>query len=85
MLTSLNTTKLVPSFAVIKGAKVIEKHFTTDNNLPGRDNKFSILPEQLKELNDYIEMKRQMNTDCGDGYLKCEQEARDIMTGRFNG
>ena len=64
---------------------VIEKHFTIDNNLPGRDNKFSILPEQLKELSEYMEIKKQMNTDCGDGYLKCEQEARDIMTGRFNG
>ena len=64
---------------------VIEKHFTLDQSLPGRDNKFSILPEQLKELSEYMEIKKQMNTDCGDGYLKCEQEARDIMTGRFNG
>ena len=64
---------------------VIEKHFTIDNNLPGRDNKFSILPEQLKELSEYMEIKKQMNTDCGDGYLKCEQEARDKMTGRYNG
>ena len=36
------------------GAQVIEKHFTTDNNLPGRDNKFAILPHELKNLSDYI-------------------------------
>lgn len=64
---------------------VIEKHFTTDQTLPGRDNKFSILPEDLRELTDYIQMSKQMNIDHGDNYLKCEQEARTIMTGRFNG
>ena len=30
--------------AICLGAKVIEKHFTIDNSLPGRDNLFSILP-----------------------------------------
>ena len=33
---------------------IIEKHFTIDKNLPGRDNKFAILPEQLKDLTDFI-------------------------------
>ena len=36
--------------AVGEGAIIIEKHFTIDKNLPGRDNKFAILPEQLKDL-----------------------------------
>ena len=64
---------------------VIEKHFTTDQELPGRDNKFAILPHELKELTDYIKMREQMKIYHGDGYLECEQEARDIMTGRFDG
>jgi N,N'-diacetyllegionaminate synthase len=64
---------------------VIEKHFTIDQSLPGRDNKFAILPHQLKELSDYINMKEEMNISHGDDYLDCEQEARNIMTGRFNG
>ena len=34
--------------------EVIEKHFTIDHDLPGRDNKFAILPHELKELSDYI-------------------------------
>ena len=29
--------------AIGMGAEVIEKHFTIDNDLPGRDNKFAIL------------------------------------------
>ena len=40
--------------AIGEGAVIIEKHFTINKDLPGRDNKFSILPEQLKDLSDYI-------------------------------
>jgi len=36
--------------AVALGAVVIEKHFTTDVNLPGPDHKASMSPEELKSL-----------------------------------
>ncbi|MFX1483472.1 MAG: N-acetylneuraminate synthase [Promethearchaeota archaeon] len=36
--------------AVAMGACVIEKHFTTDRNLPGPDHKASLEPQQLTEL-----------------------------------
>jgi N,N'-diacetyllegionaminate synthase len=36
------------SVAVGIGATVIEKHFTIDNNLPGRDNKFALEPDNFK-------------------------------------
>ena len=42
----LETSKLAASL----GAVVIEKHFTTDKNLPGPDHKASATPEELKEL-----------------------------------
>ena len=29
---------------------MVEKHFTTDNKLPGRDNKFSITPDEFYKL-----------------------------------
>ena len=32
------------------GAKVIEKHFTINRNLPGPDQKLSIEPKELKEM-----------------------------------
>ena len=32
-----------------------------------------------------IKMREEMNISHGDDYLECEQEARDIMTGRFDG
>lgn len=37
-------------FAVAKGAKVIEKHFTLDRNAEGPDHKASVTPEELKQL-----------------------------------
>ena len=36
--------------AVAMGAKIIEKHFTIDKNLPGPDHHFSADPRELKEL-----------------------------------
>jgi N-acetylneuraminate synthase/N,N'-diacetyllegionaminate synthase len=36
--------------AAAMGAKIIEKHFTLDNNLPGPDHWFSSNPKELKEL-----------------------------------
>ncbi|MCK4589151.1 MAG: N-acetylneuraminate synthase family protein [Nanoarchaeota archaeon] len=41
---------IAPLGAVALGAGVIEKHFTTDNSLPGPDHGFAILPNELKEL-----------------------------------
>lgn len=36
--------------AVAMGAKVIEKHFTLDCNMPGPDHKASLEPDELREL-----------------------------------
>ncbi|MDD5163419.1 MAG: N-acetylneuraminate synthase family protein [Candidatus ainarchaeum sp.] len=41
---------IAPLGAVALGAKAIEKHFTTDNSLPGPDHKFAVLPDELKEM-----------------------------------
>jgi N,N'-diacetyllegionaminate synthase len=40
--------------AVVLGAKVIEKHFTVDKNLPGPDHWFSANPDEMRELVDEI-------------------------------
>lgn len=40
----------VPIAAVALGAKVIEKHFTLDRNLPGPDHKASLEPQELKAM-----------------------------------
>lgn len=70
--------------AVARGACVIEKHFTIDKNLPGRDNKFAILPGELKDLSNFIQLYERMMINHGPDYQTCEQESRDIYASRFN-
>ena len=50
--------------AVALGAKVIEKHFTLDRNLPGPDHKASLEPDELKAMVDAI---RNVEKAMGDG------------------
>tara|TARA_B100001093_G_C26711792_1_gene963753 strand:+ start:171 stop:971 length:801 start_codon:yes stop_codon:yes gene_type:complete len=71
--------------AIGEGAVIIEKHFTIDRDLPGRDNKFSILPDQLKDLSDFIKNRELMLKDQGVGYNEKENDSRQNYTGRFNG
>lgn len=40
----------VPVAAVALGAKVIEKHFTTDRGMEGNDHKVSLLPDEFTEM-----------------------------------
>lgn len=50
--------------AVAMGAKIIEKHFTLDRNLPGPDHKASLLPTELKQL---VKEIRDTEKAMGDG------------------
>jgi N,N'-diacetyllegionaminate synthase len=40
----------IPFASIALGAKIIEKHFTLDKNLPGPDHKSSLDPTELKNL-----------------------------------
>ena len=55
----------VPIAAVALGARVIEKHFTLDNTLPGPDHKASLEPEALKEM--VLAIRNIENAISGDG------------------
>lgn len=54
----------IPLAAVARGAKIIEKHFTLDKNLPGPDHKASLEPDELKAMVDGI---RQIEQAIGNG------------------
>ena len=82
-LSDHSTSILVPSFAVIKGAKVIEKHFTTNNDLPGRDNKFAMLPENFKKLVMNCEDAKQSIIDHGINAQKIEMDTINTYRGRW--
>ncbi|HRH81867.1 MAG TPA: N-acetylneuraminate synthase [Thiobacillaceae bacterium] len=57
--------------AAARGARVIEKHFTLDRNLPGPDHRASLEPDELAGL---VRSVRQVEAALGDA-LKCPTEA----------
>jgi len=71
-------------FSLSYDIDIIEKHFTVDNRLPGRDNKFAILPDELSELSRQIINYSKVSVDLGIDYQPIELEARRIYRGRFD-
>ncbi len=69
--------------ALVHGAKYVEKHFTTDRNLPGRDNKFALLPEDMKQLCNFRDNLSKMLIDKGADYQKCEEDVFKNYRGRW--
>jgi pseudaminic acid synthase len=53
-LSDHTTTHTTSILSVALGARVIEKHFTPDENIPTPDGEFSLNPRELKELVDAI-------------------------------
>lgn len=62
--------------AVALGARVIEKHFTHDNNLPGPDHPFSMNPTAWKEM---VERTRELENALGNGIKVVEKNERDTV------
>ena len=69
--------------AVTLGAQVIEKHFTTNKDLPGRDNKFALAPDELKRLCDFRDNLLKMQEDRGLDFQKCEEDVVLNYRGRW--
>jgi N,N'-diacetyllegionaminate synthase len=70
--------------AVSYGVEYIEKHFTINRKLPGRDNQFAILPDQMKLLTTYCGNYTSMNNNCGVELQSCEQDIVDNYRGRWS-
>jgi len=71
-------------YSLSYGVEVIEKHFTIDNDLPGRDNKFALLPKKLNEIYLNIERFKKMKIDHGIDYQECESETVKVYRGRWS-
>ncbi len=63
----------------------IEKHFTIDKKLPGRDNQLSILPHEMKILSTYIKEYKKIKTYKGANYQAIEKNVRDNYRKRWIG
>ncbi len=67
------------------GVKVIEKHFTIDQNLPGRDNENAILPKDMENLRGWIDVNDMCHEIDTPDYQDCEEDVRENYSGRFDG
>ncbi len=74
---------LTPSIAQSMGANVIEKHFTIDNSLPGRDNKFALNPKQFYEMTENIARTKLMLKSQGNDAQEREKDIIDNYRGRW--
>jgi len=55
--------------AITLGAKMIEKHFTDDNNIEGPDHKFSMNPKSWRDM---VDATRELENALGNGIKKIE-------------
>jgi N-acetylneuraminate synthase len=62
--------------AVSMGARVVEKHFTDDNNRAGPDHKFSMNPVTWKEM---IVATRQLEASLGNGIKVIEENENESV------
>ncbi|MDA9021340.1 N-acetylneuraminate synthase family protein [Gammaproteobacteria bacterium] len=74
---------LAPSIAIAKGARVIEKHFTINKDLPGRDNKFALDPIEFKKMSDFIIETTNCLIDKGLDYQEIEKDTVNNYRGRW--
>ena len=71
--------------AISKDIQFVEKHFTIDKDLPGRDNKFAILPNELKQISKFRDNFNKMNIDHGLDLQDCEKDTYENYRGRWSG
>ena len=66
----------VPVAAVALGAKIVEKHFTLDRQLPGPDHKASLEPEELAAM---VKSIRNVEAALGDGIKRPNPSELETM------
>lgn len=74
---------ITPVVAVSMGVKVIEKHFTTDKNLPGRDNKFALDAAEFKQMVENIRIAELALIEHGNGPMDIEADTMENYRGRW--
>jgi sialic acid synthase SpsE len=82
-LSDHTTSTIIPAFSVLQGVSTIEKHFTTDHDLPGRDNKFALEPKEFKEMVDNISLAESSISDFGNDYQDIESDTVNNYRGRW--
>ena len=73
----------IPALSIPYGCSVIEKHFTSNKELPGRDNKFALVASEFKEMVQNCETAVLANKYHGIGYLDIEAQTVEDYRGRW--
>lgn len=73
-----------PAYAISNQCCYLEKHFTTNKNLPGRDNSFSATPKIMKEICMLRDNIFEMTNSFRKEYIKEETGIRNNYRGRWN-
>lgn len=82
-LSDHTSNEYTPSYSISYGVTVIEKHFTIDNNLDGRDNKFALEPQVFKKMIEHINLANLANNDFGLDYQDSENDIVENYRGRW--
>lgn len=69
----------IPSYAVIAGASIIEKHFTLDKGMSGPDHKSSLNPKQFKQMVIQIRKAETINGNHLNERLQQENENKKFV------
>lgn len=62
--------------AIALGARVVEKHFTDDNNREGPDHKFAMNPATWREM---IDRANELDSALGDGIKRIEENEKQTV------
>lgn len=82
-LSDHTSETFTPALSLPYGVQVIEKHFTSDNNLPGRDNKFALNPKSFHEMVKLIETASAAVIDRGLDASPLEADTINNYRGRW--
>lgn len=74
---------ITPAVSLAFGVAVIEKHFTIDKNLPGRDNKFALDAIELSAMISNVRCAEQCLVDHGSGPREIEADTMQSYRGRW--
>ena len=77
------TSVITGGLAVPFGARVFEKHFTSDKSLPGRDNQFALVESELAAYIANIDEALDAITFHGLGALDIEADTMQNYRGRW--
>ena len=68
--------------AVALGGRVIEKHFTDDNDREGPDHKFALNPKTWRDM---VDRTRELELALGTGVKKIEDNEADTVVSQHRG